>query len=125
VSVPNGREAIRCLQGDEPFADRAHHPLPALMVLDLKMPLVDGFDVLRWLQTRADLTHLPAVVLTSSNQPADRRRAFELGTREYFIKLRNPTHLVDVVHGLNALWLAGGSAETAAGAPDAPISPLP
>lgn len=125
VSVPNGREAIRYLQGEEPFADRAHHPLPALIVLDLKMPLVDGFDVLRWLQTRADLKHLPAVVLTSSNQSADRRRAFELGAREYFIKPSNPTHLVAVVQGLNALWLAGGSAETAAGAPDVPSPPTP
>lgn len=70
VSMPNGRDAIGYLLGEPPFDDRASHPLPALIVLDLKMPIVDGFDVLRWLQTRAGLKAVPAVVLTSSNQPA-------------------------------------------------------
>jgi CheY-like chemotaxis protein len=115
VSTPNGRDAVRYLLGDAPFSDRASHPLPALIVLDLKMPIVDGFDVLRWLQSRPELQHVPAVVLTSSNQPADRARAIELGAREYFVKPSNPAQLVAIVQGLNAQWLGGGSPDAAPG----------
>lgn len=121
VSVPNGRDAIYYLLGEKQFADRGSHPLPALIVLDLKMPIVDGFDVLRWLQTRAEFQHIPAVVLTSSNQPADQSRARELGAREYFVKPSNPANLVAVVQGMNLRWLADGSPEAAPGG-NAPAS---
>jgi DNA-binding response OmpR family regulator len=87
--------------------------LPALIVLDLKMPIVDGFDVLRWLGTRAELKHLPVVVLTSSNQPADRSRALELGAREYFIKPSNPSALGAIVEEMNRRWLGQGDTPSA------------
>jgi CheY-like chemotaxis protein len=106
VSVPNGRDAMHYLLGHAAFSDRVQYPLPALIVLDLKMPIADGFDVLRWLQTRVELCHLPAVVLTSSNQPADRTRALELGAREYLVKPGNPAHLLALVQGMQARWLA-------------------
>jgi CheY-like chemotaxis protein len=48
---------MRYLPGQEPFSDRTQNPLPALIALDLKMPIADGFDVLRWPQTRAELRH--------------------------------------------------------------------
>jgi CheY-like chemotaxis protein len=113
VSVPDGREAIRYLLGEEPFADRTQHPLPALIVLDLKMPIVDGFDVLRWLQTRAELRNVPALVLTSSDQPADHARAHELGARGYYVKPGNPAALVSIVQEMNGRWLGPGDAPAA------------
>lgn len=113
VAVPNGRDAVRYLLGEAQFADRAQHRLPALIVLDLKMPIVDGFDVLRWLQTRAELKHLPVVVLTSSNQPADRSRALELGAREYFIKPTKPSALGAIVEEMNRRWLGQGDTPSA------------
>lgn len=108
MTVPDGREAIRYLLGEEPFADRSRHRLPALIVLDLKMPIVDGFDVLRWLQTRGDLAEVPALVLTSSDKPADRASAFELGARGYYVKPGNPADLVTVVEEMAGLWLRTG-----------------
>jgi CheY-like chemotaxis protein len=110
VSVPNGRDAMRYLLGQEPFTDRSLNPLPALIVLDLKMPIADGFDVLRWLQTRAELRHVPAVVLTSSDQSSDRARAFELGACGYFIKPSNPSALLATVEEMNRRWLGQGEA---------------
>jgi two-component system, response regulator len=110
VSVPNGRDAMRYLLGHEPFTDRSQNPLPALIVLDLKMPIADGFDVLRWLQTRAELQHVPAVVLTSSNQSSDRARALELGACGYFIKPSNPSALLATVEEMHRRWLGQGEA---------------
>lgn len=108
VCVSNGRQAIRYLQGKDPFADRSQHPLPGLIVLDLKMPIVDGFDVLRWLQSPDGLHAVPAVVLTSSDKPADRARALELGARGYYVKPGNPSDLVAVARELAELWLRPG-----------------
>jgi CheY-like chemotaxis protein len=105
LSFPNGREAMRYLAGDTPLDDSPLPRLPALIVLDLKMPIADGFDVLRWLQTRAELRHVPAVVLTSSDQPNDRTRAFELGARGYHVKPGDPASLVAIVRELDRLWL--------------------
>jgi CheY-like chemotaxis protein len=111
--VRNGRDAMRYLLGLSPYSDRAENPLPTLIVLDLKMPIADGFDVLRWLPTRPELKALPAVVLTSSNQPVDRAQALELGARDYFVKPANPARLLALVQDMHARWLSDRSAATA------------
>jgi len=84
--VTNGQEALDYLGGAGKFAAREDYPLPALMLLDLKMPFIDGFDVLAWLRSNPALNSLPVVVLTSSPEERDRRKAAELGARAYFIK---------------------------------------
>src|SRR5947209_4561847 len=60
----DGQEAIEYLSGEAPYSDRETNPLPALVVLDLKMPRMTGFDVLSWLGTQSDLRQIPAVVLS-------------------------------------------------------------
>ena len=84
AAVTDGEEAIKYLSGDSEFADRARHPYPELMVLDLKMPGKDGFDVLQWLsrQPKRPLT----VVLSGSDQQRDVDRAFALGAHYYHVK---------------------------------------
>ena len=72
VSVPthvveDGEAAVAFLAGERPYADRARHPLPSLILLDLKLPRLSGFEVLEWLRRQPGLRRLPVVVLTSSN----------------------------------------------------------
>src|SRR4030095_3222751 len=86
IAVHDGVEAMDYLSGTDRYADRNQFPVPCLMLTDLKMPRMDGFDLLAWIQSRADLLHIPIIVLSSSNQPEDRRRALELGAREYWVK---------------------------------------
>ncbi|MGO9203393.1 MAG: response regulator [Limisphaerales bacterium] len=105
IAAQDGKEAIDYLRGEPPYADRTQHPLPALMLLDLKMPRLTGFDVLAWLQKRLDLKGLPVVVLTSSPDEADRRRARQLGAAEYYVKPANLQDLVKLAQELRARWL--------------------
>jgi len=69
--VPNGEEAIHYLQGEGKYANRDEYPLPALVLLDLKMPRVDGFEVLRWIRQQPGLSALRVVVLTASDAIPD------------------------------------------------------
>jgi len=84
--VRNGQEALEYLGGLGKFSDRAVFPLPSLLLLDLKMPFVDGFEVLAWARAQSALKQLPVVVLTSSAEDRDRQRAAELGANAYFVK---------------------------------------
>ena len=84
VMVRDGQEAVDYLSGSGRFVDRSVHPFPALLILDLKMPRMNGFDVLVWLATQPQLKELPAVVLSSSSDDSDIKQARELGAREYF-----------------------------------------
>src|SRR6476661_6902504 len=71
VIVRDGQEAVDYLGGKGPYADRSAHPLPALLVLDLKMPRMNGFDVLTWLGERPQFKEIPAVMLSSSGNELD------------------------------------------------------
>ncbi len=82
--VRNGEEAIDYLSGQHDFSDRERHPLPDLVFLDLKMPGVNGFEVLRWM--REQRLHIPVAVLTSSPEEIDRERASQLGADCYLLK---------------------------------------
>src|SRR5215213_787293 len=68
LDVHDGEEAIKYLVGNNDFADRTRYPMPALLLLDVKMPKANGFDVLKWLQTRPELADMPVVMLSSSSQ---------------------------------------------------------
>src|SRR6185436_11022245 len=66
VVARDGKEAVDYLEGEGDCADRVRHPFPCLLILDLKMPRMDGFDVLAWLGERPRFNHLPPIVLSSS-----------------------------------------------------------
>src|SRR5262245_17363429 len=78
LTVCDGRECVDYLSGIGPFADRARHPLPALLLLDLKMPRMHGFEVLEWLATQPELRDLAVVVLSSSWVDSDIQKARHL-----------------------------------------------
>jgi CheY-like chemotaxis protein len=105
IIVRDGQEAVDYLAGKPPFGDRTSYPMPVLVLLDLKMPRLNGFDVLAWLAGQGDLQGLPAVVLSSSWHDPDVLRARELGARDYFIKPVQISEYVKIVQGLAAHWL--------------------
>ena len=84
AEIEDGQVALDYFEGRGQFADRERFPLPDLLVLDLKMPRVNGFDVLDWLRTR-EFNHL-TVVLTDSMQPEDTKRALDLGADLFQVK---------------------------------------
>jgi DNA-binding response OmpR family regulator len=77
--------------------------LPHLILLDLKMPRVSGFDVLAWLRKEEAFKGVPVVVLTSSNHDADIKRAYDLGAKSYLVKPVGFEALVELVKELPAL----------------------
>jgi len=84
--VNNGEQAIQYLSGDGPYADRTRHPMPFLLLLDLKMPIRTGFEVLDWIRSRPELNRLLVVILTGSGLRTDVWKAEELGTNSYLVK---------------------------------------
>ena len=105
ATVGDGQECVDYLSGAGKFADRTLHPLPTLLLLDLKMPLMDGFEVLTWLKTRPDLKDLPTVVLSSSSSDVDIQKARALGARDYFVKPHKLTDLLVILQNLQSRWL--------------------
>lgn len=105
VIVRDGVEAVDYLSGEAPYADRTVHPLPALLLLDLKMPRMTGFDVLAWLTTRSEFKDLPAIVLSSSSHESDIQKARELGACDYIVKPHRFVEYVKVIQDLRDRWL--------------------
>jgi len=104
--VRDGAEAIDYLGGQGTFANREEHPLPSLLLLDIKMPGMDGFDVLAWLRGRPDsLRRLPVIVFSSSNEPGDINRAYDLGANSYLMKPAEFDSMQEAAHRLEAYWL--------------------
>jgi len=103
--VRDGEEAVAYLSGQVQYADRRRHPLPVLLLLDLKMPRKSGFEVLQWLRQRPKLKRLPVVVLTSANQNPDINKAFDLGANSYLVKPGGLDSLLELVKNLNMYWL--------------------
>ncbi len=106
VHVRDGEEAVNYLSGENCFTDRSRYPLPGLVLLDIKMPKLDGFDVLRWLLTRRDLEKIPVVIFSSSFEQEDVDQAKFLGATDYFTKPAGPEGFDKVVQTIASKWLA-------------------
>jgi CheY-like chemotaxis protein len=84
--VGDGDEAIQYLSRTGQYADSGEYPFPSLVLLDLKMPKVTGFEVLQWKRTQPHLESLPVVIWSSSGLAEDKKRAERLGALSYFVK---------------------------------------
>ncbi|HWF87156.1 MAG TPA: response regulator [Vicinamibacterales bacterium] len=103
IVVHDGAEALDYLFRRGSFADR-EPGLPALMLLDLKMPKVDGLEVLRLVKENPDLRKLPVVVLTSSREEQDLVRSYDLGVNAYVVKPVDFCAFMDAVKLLGGFW---------------------
>jgi CheY-like chemotaxis protein len=102
----DGREVMDYLEGNPPFQNPVLHPLPTLLLLDLNLPFIDGFQVLEWVRLQPGLRHMIVVVFTNSEQQEDISRAYSLGANSYVVKPQDPNQLVQVVEHLQNYWFA-------------------
>lgn len=105
VTVADGDAAVAYIDGTGAYADRLRYPLPALILLDLKLPRRSGFEVLAFVRAQQATRHTVVVVLTSSNQQADIERAYGLGANSYLVKPVSRDKLVELVRSLDVYWL--------------------
>jgi CheY-like chemotaxis protein len=103
--VQNGQEAVNYLAGQGDYSARDKYPMPGLMLLDLKMPWMDGFDVLGWLRKQPQLDGLPVVVMTSSKLQSDIDKSRDLGVYDYRVKPREFKDLVQLLDDVRKCWL--------------------
>jgi two-component system, response regulator len=103
VALRDGAEALDYLYRRGEFADRAHGD-PALILLDLKMPKVDGIEVLRQIKADAALKMIPVVVMTSSREEQDLLNSYQLGVNAYVVKPRKFQSFVEAVEQVGAFW---------------------
>lgn len=103
--VADGEEATRYLRGEGKYADREQFPYPAIVFLDLKLPYMSGFEVLEWRHETKDLPPTVFIVITSSNEVRDLKRAYSLGASSYIVKPPTAEQLVDILHAFKLYWL--------------------
>jgi CheY-like chemotaxis protein len=103
--VRDGEEAIQYLSGEGKYSNRAEYPLPDLILLDLKMPKVDGFEVVRWIRRQPGFGMIPVVVLTSSDAIRDVNRAYALGANSFLVKPLDFENFIETAKVLKAYWL--------------------
>jgi CheY-like chemotaxis protein len=84
--VTDGVEAVQYMIGEGKYTDRKLHPMPHLIVMDLKLPRKTGLEVLEWLKKDGFLRRIPVVIVSSSDLAADVNRAYELGANAYMVK---------------------------------------
>src|SRR5581483_6820444 len=104
-TVRDGDEVISYLNGDGKFCNREEYPLPDLLLLDLKMPRRDGFEVIQWIRSQPGLKGLRIVVLTSSEQIRDVNRAYALGANSFLVKPGDFNDLQYLSRTIRDYWL--------------------
>jgi CheY-like chemotaxis protein len=105
ITLRNGEEGMAYLLGLGAYHDRQQFPLPALILLDLKLPGMNGFDFLRWLRQHPGLEKIRVVVLSSSERVRDIDLAYKLGANSYLIKPLDFERFVEISMALNGYWL--------------------
>jgi CheY-like chemotaxis protein len=103
--VRNGEDAIRYLEGVGRFVNRAEYPLPDLLLLDLKMPGTDGFEVLRWIKQQPRLSSLRIIVLTASSHLQDVNLAYQLGANSFMVKPFDFENTLELAKLITEYWL--------------------
>jgi CheY-like chemotaxis protein len=103
--VRNGEEVIQYLKGDGKFSNRGEYPLPSLLLLDLRMPMKNGFEVLAWIRQEPAFRPLRIVVLTTSEDMKDVNRAYQLGANSFLVKPMDLEHFANLTDAIKGHWL--------------------
>src|SRR5579862_949486 len=110
VVANDGEEAIHYLSGEGQFRDRKVFPLPRLILLDLKLPKVDGFEALKWIRSHPELRTIPVLVLTISSEMRDVNTAYKLGADSFMVKPDDFHNVKSLARLLKDYWLMGKKA---------------
>jgi CheY-like chemotaxis protein len=100
-----GIQALDYLFGNDEYADRTQYPLPDLILLDLKMPGIDGFEVLRQIKETPIIKRIPVIILTSSKEEGDRALSYDIGANSYLVKPVAFFGFIDVIRQIEDYWL--------------------
>jgi CheY-like chemotaxis protein len=100
----DGQQTIEYLAGNGPFADRQRYPMPVVLLLDLKMPFRDGFEVLKWIRAQSHLRKLVVIMFSGSSLDRDVDAAFELGVNSFVIKPVSFSELLQVIMAIHHYW---------------------
>jgi len=103
--VSNGEEVLQYLKGEALYSDRKRYPIPHLLLLDLNMPRMNGFEVLTWIRGRQEWMCLPVIVLTTSFYGPEIKRAYDLGANSFITKPPEFSHLVASLKEVGEHWL--------------------
>ncbi len=103
--VVDGEQAIAYLNREGKYADGSLYPYPDLILLDLKLPKQDGFQVLKYIKDSVQHRHIVVVVLTSSNDPQDVLRAYQIHVNSYLVKPFRLDEFQDTLRYLGFYWL--------------------
>jgi two-component system, response regulator len=105
VHVPDGKEALDFIFARGTYSHRDPEVCPRVVFLDLKLPKVDGLEVLRAIKGDARTRTIPVVVLTSSSEERDIVESYQLGVNSYIVKPVDFDKFVDAVHNMGLYWL--------------------
>jgi CheY-like chemotaxis protein len=108
--VTDGQQAVDYLSGKGQYADRKQFPLPCLILLDLKLPIKMGMQVLEWIRAQPSLKALIVIMLTSSIHEGDIMRAYELGANAFLVKPCDARVTIDMCKALKQFWFVHNQA---------------
>ena len=97
-------EAIEYLSGQGAFKNRAKHPMPTIILMDLKMPRRNGFEVLEWMHNQPEIKLIPTIVVTSSTLQEDVTRAYRLGANAVMNKPVDKDSLLQMLKSFHIYW---------------------
>jgi hypothetical protein len=103
-TAKNGQEAVDYLSATGDNAGSGQPPVPALVLLDINMPILSGFEVLAWVREQPRFSTLPIIMFSSSDRPADRQKAANLGANDYISKPSSGADFVGVIKDLYERW---------------------
>ena len=105
VHLKDGDAALGYLAGAGVYADRQKFPLPALILLDLKLPGTTGLQLLQWMRVQPEVRRIPVVVLTNDSDPKTVNSAYDLGANSYLVKPGAPAHVARMGETIQRYWI--------------------
>ena len=114
-----GEEALAYLSGSGKYSDRRLFPIPSVILLDLNLPGISGFEVLAWVRQQPHLSHVRIVILTDSDDSHQVKQAYQLGAASYLVKPNDLDELASFAQALGGFW------QWEAATPEAPPQPEP
>jgi len=100
ITVPGGEQALAYLRGEGEYNDRDQYPLPTVLLLDLNMPGMSGFEVLRWVRAHPAFHRLYVVILSASMRKEDVETSFDLGANGFLVKPADLLELIELMKRL-------------------------